>query len=77
MGVKTSRGEAKRRAFECGLLAYDNGRRAFSIQFFLVSLVFLIFDVELVLLFPYIKGAGREILLIVFIRVLTGGLIVE
>lgn len=45
--------------FECGFVSVSGGRERFSIQFFRVSLVFLVFDVELVLLFPYLF-AGEE-----------------
>merc|ERR1711862_576259 len=40
--------------FECGFTPIYNARLPFSIRFFLISLVFLVFDVELVILFPFI-----------------------
>lgn len=45
---------AELRPFECGFRPASRGRRPFSIQFFILSLVFLIFDVELVILIPYL-----------------------
>ena len=39
--------------FECGFLPQDSRRAPFSMHFFLIALVFLIFDVELILLFPF------------------------
>lgn len=46
----------KLRPFECGFNARLNRRIPFSLQFFLVSLIFVIFDVELILLYPLILG---------------------
>merc|ERR1712062_482508 len=46
--------EEKISPFECGFTPIFNARLPLSIRFFLISLVFLVFDVELVILFPFI-----------------------
>jgi NADH:ubiquinone oxidoreductase subunit 3 (subunit A) len=73
------RGENKATPFECGFNIIETGRIPFSIQFFLVALVFLIFDVEIVLLFPFAlserTGGQRE--LFCFLVILTAGLFYE
>lgn len=46
------------RPFECGFSLKEFTRSKFSLQFFVIALIFLIFDVELILLFPLLfKGA--------------------
>jgi NADH:ubiquinone oxidoreductase subunit 3 (subunit A) len=42
------------RSFECGFPTLKESRLSFSLHFFLVALVFAIFDVEILILFPFI-----------------------
>nr|BAB97225.1 NADH dehydrogenase subunit 3 [Tigriopus japonicus] len=44
----------KNSPFECGFNPCEGGRVSFSFHFFLVALIFIVFDVELLLLYPYI-----------------------
>lgn len=41
--------------FECGFSPKLNSRINFSLQFFLITLIFLVFDVELILMFPFLS----------------------
>jgi NADH-ubiquinone oxidoreductase chain 3 len=40
-------------AYECGFSAIPQTRSPFSIQFYIVAILFLVFDLELVLLYPF------------------------
>jgi NADH-ubiquinone oxidoreductase chain 3 len=75
--------EAKVSAYECGFSpVYGQTRSTFQIHFFLVALLFLVFDLEILLLFPIaltlyqVNMFGFAVALIFFI-VLTIGFILE
>lgn len=40
-------------AYECGFEPYDEARKSFDIQFYIVGVLFLIFDLEIAFLFPW------------------------
>jgi NADH-quinone oxidoreductase subunit A len=43
----------KTSAYECGFNAFDDARMKFDIRFYLVSILFIIFDLEVAFLFPW------------------------
>jgi NADH:ubiquinone oxidoreductase subunit 3 (subunit A) len=69
--------------FECGFSTFKDHRLKFRLHFFLIALVFVIFDVELIILFPFFreyslhKRVSSVILFIRFLAALTGGLLNE
>lgn len=68
--------------FECGFLSYNQTRTPFSIAFYLIGILFMLFDLEILYLYPYsISSYNNEIYglstLIIFILILTLGFIYE
>ena len=45
-------------AYECGFNAFDDARMKFDIRFYLVSILFIIFDLEVAFLFPWAVSFG-------------------
>ena len=73
---------AKLSAYECGFEAFDDARMKFDVRFYLVSILFIIFDLEVAFLFPWAITLGKIGLfgfwsMIVFLGVLTVGFIYE
>jgi NADH:ubiquinone oxidoreductase subunit 3 (subunit A) len=42
----------KQSSYECGFLPFEDARQSFNIEFYLVGILFVIFDLEIVFLFP-------------------------
>jgi NADH-quinone oxidoreductase subunit A len=69
-------------AYECGFNAFDDARMKFDVRFYLVSLLFIIFDLEVAFLFPWAitfgeLGAFGFWAMMVFLAVLTIGFVYE
>ena len=69
-------------AYECGFNAFDDSRMKFEVRFYLVSILFIIFDLEVAFLFPWAVAFGEVSMvgfwsMMVFLAVLTIGFAYE
>ena len=69
-------------AYECGFEAFDDARSKFDVRFYLVAILFIIFDLEVAFLFPWAISLGEIGLfgfwsMVVFLGLLTIGFIYE
>ena len=69
-------------AYECGFDAFDDSRMEFDVRFYLVAILFIIFDLEIAFLFPWAITLGKTGVfgfwsMMIFLGVLTIGFIYE
>ncbi|GJL84895.1 MAG: NADH-quinone oxidoreductase subunit A [Micavibrio sp.] len=69
-------------AYECGFDAFSDARNKFDVRFYLVTLLFIIFDLEIAFLFPWAIALGDIGVfgfwsMMVFLAVLTVGFVYE
>ncbi len=69
-------------AYECGFEPFDDARRRFDVRFYLVAILFIIFDLEVAFLFPWAVSLSALGMfgfwsMMAFLAVLTVGFIYE
>ncbi len=69
-------------AYECGFEAFGDARNKFDVRFYLVAILFIIFDLEVAFLFPWaVSFSGLGMLgfwsMMVFLALLTIGFVYE
>ena len=69
-------------AYECGFEAFSDSRMEFDVRFYLVAILFIIFDLEIAFLFPWASSLGKIglfgfISMMIFLFILTVGFIYE
>ena len=69
-------------AYECGFEAFDDSRMEFDVRFYLVAILFIIFDLEIAFLFPWAVslsniGALGFYSMMFFLFILTVGFVYE
>lgn len=77
MGARRTTTE-KLTTYESGMIPFRTARERFSIKFYLIAMSFLVFDIEIVFLYPWVvtfKGLGWDsyLAMVIFILVLFAG----
>ena len=81
LGPKAPDGE-KLSPYECGFEAFEDARMKFDVRFYLVAILFIIFDLEIAFLFPWALvfddiGVSAIVAMAVFLGILVIGFIYE
>ena len=53
LGWRSKRSKMKDTAYECGMLPVGEGSTRMSVKFFLVAMLFILFDIEVVFMYPW------------------------
>tara|TARA_B100000029_G_scaffold500961_1_gene573545 strand:+ start:140 stop:511 length:372 start_codon:yes stop_codon:yes gene_type:complete len=69
-------------AYECGFDPFEDSRMEFDVRFYLVAILFIIFDLEIAFLFPWAITLGKIgfmgfMSMMIFLSILTIGFIYE
>jgi NADH-quinone oxidoreductase subunit A len=69
-------------AYECGFEAFDDARSKFDVRFYLVAILFIVFDLEVAFLFPWAATLGEIGVfgfwsMVIFLGILTIGFVYE
>ena len=72
----------KNSAYECGFEAFEDSRRKFDVRYYLVAILFIIFDLEIAFLFPWAVvlneiGLTGFLAMMIFLAILIVGFIYE
>nr|YP_009431950.1 NADH dehydrogenase subunit 3 [Donax trunculus]ATA66399.1 NADH dehydrogenase subunit 3 [Donax trunculus] len=83
LGMKVNYNREKLSTYECGFEPMSSSRQAFCLRFFILAIIFVVFDVEIALLIPYILSVGLglemliRLLVLGFVVILLMGLVHE
>lgn len=72
----------KNSPYECGFDAFENARLKFDVRYYLVAILFIIFDLEIAFLFPWavaLEGLGLAglVAMAIFLAILVVGFVYE
>ena len=72
----------KNSPYECGFEAFEDERRKFDVRYYLVAILFILFDLEIAFLFPWATvindiGLAGFVSMMIFLAILVVGFIYE
>lgn len=72
--------KAKLESFECGIESFGNARSPFSVKYFVIAILFVLFDVEVIFMYPWavnLKALGKDgfIEMLLFMSLVLAGFI--
>lgn len=82
LGVRHRGDAAKLSPYECGFEAFEESRGRFDVRYYLVAILFIVFDLEIAFLFPWAVSLGSTgrfglIVMAIFLTILVVGFIYE
>ena len=82
LSVRNKDDPAKLSPYECGFEAFEDSRMKFDVRYYLVAILFIVFDLEIAFLFPWAVALGKIgfagiIAMAVFLAILVVGFIYE
>ena len=74
--------QAKNSPYECGFEAFEDARMKFDVRYYLVAILFILFDLEIAFLFPWAVvindiGFAGFLAMMLFLAILTVGFVYE
>ncbi|HVW67892.1 MAG TPA: NADH-quinone oxidoreductase subunit A [Steroidobacteraceae bacterium] len=82
LSAKDRKDPAKLSPYECGFEAFEDSRMKFDVRYYLVAILFIVFDLEIAFLFPWAVALGKLGLfglgsMAIFLGILIVGFIYE
>jgi NADH-quinone oxidoreductase subunit A len=82
LSVKAKNDPAKLSPYECGFEAFEDSRMKFDVRYYLVAILFIVFDLEIAFLFPWAVALNKVgmfglIAMAIFLAILVVGFIYE
>jgi NADH-quinone oxidoreductase subunit A len=82
LSVKSKNDPSKLSPYECGFEAFEDSRMKFDVRYYLVAILFIVFDLEIAFLFPWAVALGKVgmfglVAMAIFLAILVVGFIYE